>query len=463
MKVRRAKRSRFFGVFAFSLCVLLFCAALCGGAVIDVTSYGADGDDTLDDTAAIGNAVNALTDGDTLLFPEAVNYYKVSLGANFSIHQKDRIKIIIRGKILATGTPDHYEYIFSVLASNDIQFIGEGSDAIFEGPDEYLFFPDSDKRYENPAFLRAEGCHRLLVKGITFRYGPTSSLTIKGAHDSMITDCRFQGGPTYMDGTYICGILFTGVYDSIIKSNDFEPLNGGYAYSWISGGSKNYNYRVTMIDNTIGDAFDHSFYCTGMHQSVIANNVCYNAASSAIKTSSNDGIISNNTIYDSGGGASARDGSRNIIANNTIKGCWRIGINFSKLGLDNTPFVENTAEGNIIIYSDTIPNTASAIRMWGPDISGSKIINNIISNPNSTSYAICYIASDVTPAKNMIFSGNIIDKAGYHAIHLKNIQDLVLTDNIINVKSGKYAIYQQTPVTNLLEEDNIITYYSDND
>ena len=100
-----------------SLSFVIAIAISASAVTIDVTSYGANGDDTLDDTANITNAVNALADGDTLLFPEASNYYKVALGANFSISQKDKIKIIIRGKILAYGTPDHYKYVFSVFVA----------------------------------------------------------------------------------------------------------------------------------------------------------------------------------------------------------------------------------------------------------------------------------------------------------------------------------------------------------
>ena len=50
-------------------------------ATIDVTDYGANGNDTADDTAAITAAVAALNEGDTLLFPDASLYYKVAVGA----------------------------------------------------------------------------------------------------------------------------------------------------------------------------------------------------------------------------------------------------------------------------------------------------------------------------------------------------------------------------------------------
>ena len=47
-------------------------------ATIDVTAYGANGNDTADDTANIQSAVGALNENDTLLFPQCSNYYRVN-------------------------------------------------------------------------------------------------------------------------------------------------------------------------------------------------------------------------------------------------------------------------------------------------------------------------------------------------------------------------------------------------
>ena len=124
----------------FALVVFSFSVASAFAATIDVTAYGANGNDTSDDTVYIRSAVAALTDGDTLLFPEANTYYKVAIGANFAIGS--RIKVIIRGRILAYGTPGNDDNIFYVFGADDTEFIGQGSNAIIEGSNQYQYNPN---------------------------------------------------------------------------------------------------------------------------------------------------------------------------------------------------------------------------------------------------------------------------------------------------------------------------------
>ena len=108
------------------LAILLASGTYSFAAVIDVTTYGATGNDTTDDTAAIASAVATLTTDDTLLFPEADLYYKVAVNSNFQFRNIDKIKILIRGKILSFGTPVEGDYIFDLMYTNDIEFIGQG-------------------------------------------------------------------------------------------------------------------------------------------------------------------------------------------------------------------------------------------------------------------------------------------------------------------------------------------------
>ena len=68
--------NRYFPVFVLlAALVLSVCVSGSYAATIDVTAYGANGNDTLDDTGDIQSAVAALNENDTLLFPvSSVNY-----------------------------------------------------------------------------------------------------------------------------------------------------------------------------------------------------------------------------------------------------------------------------------------------------------------------------------------------------------------------------------------------------
>ncbi len=68
--------------FALILCATMFlCAAAGQAATINVTSYGATGNGSTDDTTSINNAINASASGDTVLFPTGT--YKITTNITF--------------------------------------------------------------------------------------------------------------------------------------------------------------------------------------------------------------------------------------------------------------------------------------------------------------------------------------------------------------------------------------------
>ena len=125
-----------------------------------------------------------------------------------------------------------------------------------------------------------------------------------------------------MSGTNVHGIHFTGEQNLHIEGNIFKPnASGGKAYSWIQSSSTASSFHATFINNKFDASFDHSFYCSGLFKSVIANNICHNSTGTAIKIIGSDNVIVNNHIYNDDppavlGGISTRNGARNIIAIN---------------------------------------------------------------------------------------------------------------------------------------------------
>ena len=133
---------RYLGLIILSvLAALIICAATSFAVTIDVTDYGADGSDLVDDKAEIQSAIADLSDNDTLLFPETSGAYRVEFeyDNNLYLSYLDGIKIVIRGKILATGTPNSKRHVFDVFNCNDMEFSGEGGGGVLEGSDQYTF------------------------------------------------------------------------------------------------------------------------------------------------------------------------------------------------------------------------------------------------------------------------------------------------------------------------------------
>ena len=78
-------------------------------------------------------------------------------------------------------------------------------------------------------------------------------------------------------------------------------------------------------------------------------------------------------------------------------------------------------------------------------------------------YSVLYINSEDVPGINLTISGYIIDRASgdsniSNGILLNNIQDSIVTDNIINVPSGSTTINRQG-TTSVYENNNIETYF----
>ena len=446
-----------------TLSIVIMLMALAGSSIaitIDVTAYGANGNDAIDDTAAIASAVAALNNGDTLLFPDASLYYSVDIDANFDFSNKDSIKIMVRGRILGDGTPQDGDYMFYFLYADDIEIIGQGSNAIIEGSGEFKYDPGYAV---SPTLIRAEVCNRWTIRNVTFRRGPSNILHFRSSRDINIINCLFEGGPTEMINTNILGIVFTGLERALIKGNRFIPgADGGKAYSWICSGSTSWNRHISIIDNQFDASFDHSIYCCGLFNSVIANNVSHYSYATHIKTWGSDNVITNNTLYDTPHGAiSVRNGSRCVVADNVITGFGHVAISASPYGEYSGGCTDNIISGNTI-YAAATGTIYEAIRIYCQgSFSGNKIIDNVIvgAGKHNSCAAISVGQYDGLDSYELNISGNILEQCYNDGIYLKSANRSLITDNIIQVHPGKQHIRAENVTEANMLADNLLSTY----
>ena len=325
--------------------------------------------------------------------------------------------------------------------------------------------------YNGPMLIKAISAKNLNIKKVTFIDGPSNSVFLRGCQKTHITDSFFIGGPPIMSGTNVHAIHFTGEQELHIEGNLFNPnATGGKAYSWIQSGSTASSFHATFINNKFDDSFDHSFYCSGLFKSVIANNICHNSTGTAIKIIGRENVIVNNNIYNDNppavlGGISVRNGARNIIANNQITNYGHVAISVSLYGGGwGGLYTDNTIEGNYIVggpeFSGHWPY--EAIRVMGNNISGTKIMNNTIIGADThadSSSGVLRIYSDAGPSYNLTISGNIFDESAGNGMSLYNIHESLISDNIINIPNGKTVFYQHGGSANNTFLNNIISYH----
>ena len=444
-----------------TLMILLIYGSNSFASTIYVTDHGVNGNDSNDDTMAIRNVVSALNSGDTLVFPECSNFYKVSVNSNFLIDTKNNITIIIRGRIRAEGTPTSGNQVFRIVYSDNIQIIGEGGDAIIEGSGEYMYTVDTSSAA--PTLITLVVSNNCTIRNLTIRDGLHYYVGMWSCKKNTVTDCVFEGGPTIFDGssTQIHGLFIRGSWDVTVKSNSFiVGSTGGKSYEWVGGSEA--GERLTIVDNYFQSSFDHAIYCTSMNYGVIANNRIHDSGGAAIKAIGFQNIISNNNIYNSSDGCiEIRNASNCIVANNIIDGFTHVGIIVYIYGSPSGGiYSNNVIEGNFI-RGLTGGDPYEAIRLWSADISGNKIINNTIINADSFGTHLGSIVAYSTDgiSYNLTISGNIIDQCGGNGLYLYNIQDSLISDNIMNIPTGRIHFNQQGSTSNNLKIDNITTFF----
>ena len=260
--------------------------------------------------------------------------------------------------------------------------------------------------------------------------------------------------------TQIQGILFVGATELLVKGNVFRPdASGGMAYSWIGSSSSNLSYHVSIIGNQFDGSFDHSVYCSGMQNSVIANNTTFGAVGTAIKVIGKDNIIANNNIYNAiHGGIEIRNGLRNLVINNVIKGFGNTGIEVSTYGGGSGDYRDNIIEGNFLNgYSTSFEGVR--LSTTSGNLNGNKVINNVLTNTGQVTNTYPIGAWSSTASYGLVISGNVISDCSKYGIDLNRINKSIITDNIIHKPSGYSAIRQSNVSSANYVADNIESSY----
>jgi len=424
-------------------------------SVIDITAYGADGNDLSDDTAAIQAAVAALSPNGVLLIPRSPGAFLYQIGAaNFEINQPG-VRIVVQGHLLGTGLPVSGNHVF-IIAADDCAIIGEGG--VLEGSGQYILGPDIEN---GPALIRAFNVQRCTVDELTLRNGPHFSVWLGAAGQCTIRRCFLEGGPIEND-IQIHGIFLRGTSDILIEGNRFMANSqGGRAGSWIGSTSTSDNVDVRILNNHFGDRHDHAVYCSGLFWSQVSNNVVRGEGTSAIKTVGTHNIVVQNSIDMQGnnGGIECRNGSNCVVAHNIINNYGFVGIQISKYGSFVGAGMDNLIEGNVLTADHNAPYVYEGIRVMLPGaVSRCRIANNTIVGAGlSNKPAITVYGGAASDA--VAICGNTLAQCQADGISVTNVNCSLISENIIDVLPSETAIQQNNVVTPNLVKGNLLTEF----
>ena len=437
-------------VVALALAVMLPVLAPMGAAFAatvsaDITdpAYGAKADDGKDDTAAIQKAIDDLKPHGVLLIPPGT--FQVSMARGLTI-SKNYITVIIQGIIKATakGLDKLAAKDVFKIAGHNCQFIGQGGMLVGDGTVFRGVMPPR-KRYA--AFINMGGRRDCAVSGLCLRSPPGVHMSVEGAQDCKVVNCTFEGGtkkiadPKLRACSFYMGIVFTGAKGLLIQGNHFKPYKGRAQYQWICCGSRSHSHQVSIIGNRFVAPWDHPIYCSGIHNSVVANNTTRNTIGTAIKLIGNDLVVTGNNVFNARCGAiSARGGSRCIIANNLIQNFGHVAIGITPYGgrshwASKGSSTDNIVDGNIIVghKGKLKSDIYAALRIMSPEgmVSRCKVTGNIITNAGYPKGRVIWVVAKERSDSVMISGNTMYDCKGI-GIQLRNVHSSLIVENIID-------------------------------
>lgn len=394
------------------------------GTVLNVKAFGATGDGTTDDAAAIGAAVTALAQGDTLYFPAGT--YKVSsatlaayasgVGWSFTV---DNVRVLGAGRertsIELTGSTEtgvfykingsglHIEGI-NVVGNNEATADSAVGSAVAVYNTSANDYQDLTVRNCSFSNFKGAGWVRVVVSGNgdfknirvennRFSGGSDRNPAAAGVAANQIY-LQASGGTGYVENYWICrnyceaselkgGIHVQnqsryGVIDGNLILNAGQTNSSEHAYALMV---YNASVKVAITNNVVIDGYTCGMYLLDLTDSVVANNYVQGQEETNISTLDRGGIA-------------VSQGIRVAVVGNTVKDCY-YGISLRPGGDHAYTVTGNHVEGGAGIALLLRANSAASYK-------GSVIAGNYFESGNQ---AIRGLLGGSYYWTNLVFSG----------------------------------------------------------
>lgn len=395
-----------------------------GELVLNVKDFGAKGDGTTDDTAAIQAAINAATAGTTVYFPPAPSGYIITAGLNITTIPNIRFAVGSRdyGTYLKCITPG--VTMLTVKASqfiNELTFLGDGgihgAGATVNGID---MFGDTSANQDctiGGSFIGLNLPLKLRGRNADVNTA-TFSTSLAGIQLDGIDATYHTGAPADGDkrGNQIRNCRFHDVADkaievtatakignAIIEDNFFDsgsPTRSIYAV----GGSSATHNRLTIRGNKITDATADAISLTYCVNSTVRGNEIYGIAA----TTGGRGIVLDN--------CTDVDVSDSMITQ--VSGSGVVGTNNLRVRLDNVKVRAIGADTSTVGHGFDFNSTNTGCEFlnlsvegadgWGftGDPASSSIVGGRFNSCTLGSFNSSTMHNRVTSGRNTYLEGN---------------------------------------------------------
>ena len=419
---------------------------------ISVQDYGAVGDGSTDDRAAIQNAINATPTGGTLYIPATASFYRINATSlTTALLVNKSMTIVLDGTLKGTTVAAQVNppYIMNVTADNvTIQgigtFLGTGS-----------IITNTLTGAERPGLLRTAGANTT-IDGINFIQYP--EVAIFGANSNYLTvqNCVFKGYAVNATNSQYYAVNVESTSKGVrVLSNRFLKYDATHAHVQCVAMVSGTHYDVVISDNYVEESFDHFTYMN-MSNSIISNNTVNQTVTGVgIKVNAGTGnVIENNTVISIQGGINLINASDTVVTGNKVSGFnFGYGVNvYDNTGganaLNNVTISDNIFVGDI---SGTTTDLYGGI-YYSPTAASYnvEISNNILRNCGYSNTLIAAIQLDGAYQKNNVAITNNTISGGFNqtGIYVSDATNVNVSRNTLAIDSGTTALVNATGFAN---------------
>lgn len=420
----------------------------------DVRDYGASNSTSApNNRIAIQAAIDAAPIGGTVIIPRMSAVYALDTTTPLVLDGTKATTLIIEGEINFTDGNNPNTHDFCDVTGNDITIIGAGGKI------------KGDGNFDQSGAIASAVFHvtgdRFTCRDLTIEDPVQCGIYLIGTANSVISGIRIVGGPASYSAPQHYGIEMegAGTYGILISNVAIIPNGtGGNVCQGIASGASCGGF-ITVTGCYIEGTHDNGTYLVASNCTVTGNT--FKDSVSGLKVVGKYSTVTGNTL--NGASINMPNCESSTITGNRITDYESVGIDIYNTGGYAGTFNDIIVANNLLIGKANLSLTGIRMRTEANSGRNIQIVNNVlrdVDNKGDQYEGISVYADDGTILERVKIDSNTVDTIGDNGIHVKNVSQGSISNNLIRdpcqQTANKYGIYVESGCDDLYIADNRI-------